>query len=95
MKNRRKFPNKLDLFKSRKWTKGRSSFCISSSSLREYEKVEVLKPTMNIDNLYREGTLIKIIPRKGNLSPMWEIKMDTGDIEYCEENYLQKARIKS
>lgn len=91
MKQRRKLPDKLDLFKSNRWAQGKASFCLSSSSLREREKVEVLKPTMNIDNLYREGTLIKIMSREESLSPMWEIKMDTGDIEYCEENYLQKA----
>ena len=95
MKNRKKLPDKLDLFKSDRWTRGKASFCLSSSSMRENDKVEVLKPTMNVDNLYREGTLTKIIPREESLSPMWEIRMDAGDVEYCEENYLQKAKIKA
>lgn len=86
---------KFDIFntKNKSYSK-KPDFCISSNSLRKGDAVELLKPS-NVKNLYQKGTLVKIMTRNieesSKLSPIWEIKMNTGEIEYCEENFLIKT----
>lgn len=93
MHNKNVKDKKLDLFeRSKKYSK-KPDFSMSSNNLKKGESVELLKPT-DAKNLYEKGILVKVIPREDtSLSPLWEIKMNTGEIEYCEENFLLKCKI--
>jgi len=79
---------KLDLFKRTIPTKKTIKY--SSGGLRKGDSVEVLKPS-NVKNLYQTGTLIRPMPRPHEPSQLWEIRMASGEVDYCEENFLIRA----
>lgn len=64
----------------------------TSSSFRKNDIVEVLKPLESASHVFGLGTLLNIVDRKENCSsPLWKIKMENGNVDYCEENFLMRT----
>lgn len=56
---------------------------------RKGESVELLNPIENVKNLFEHGKLLDVVSKSTDRI-VWKVKMDSGEVEYCEENFLQK-----